>query len=195
MSALDSLLAFVTLTNKYRTVERVVSIQGDDRPENDLEHSGQLAFLAWHLLATHENTLDRDLVLRYALVHDLVEVYAGDTFFYDDEARKDKVARERAALERIRQEFPSFTDLTDHIAQYERHEDPESKFVYALDKLAPMLNIYLSGGRAWKEHRVTHSEQVARKRPAIQGVPIVEPLFNELVERLRAHEPELFSTA
>jgi putative hydrolase of HD superfamily len=192
-TGLDALLRFVTMTNTFRTVERVVSIQDDTRPENDLEHSAQLAFVAWYLLDTHTHTLDRELVLRYALIHDLVEVYAGDTMFFDHAAHADKKERELAALERIRTEFPSSRDLTGHIERYELRADPESRFVYALDKLLPMLNIYLSGGRMWKEHGITFEMQRSKKAPLVKDVPIVEPLYNALSTRLKAEEPTLFA--
>ncbi len=190
---LDALLQFVSCTNTFRAIERTVSIQQSTRPENDLEHTGQLALLAWYVLSNSNNSLNLDLALRYALVHDLVEVHAGDTSFYDTEARKDKKEREARALVQLKEEYPHFSDLTDHISHYELRSDPESVFIHALDKLIPVLNIYLSGGAAWKLHGISLAQLLANKEPAIGNEPLVGPLFGELAERLREQQAQLFA--
>lgn len=139
MPHLDQLLDFVRFTHAAHKVERVARIPGTDRSATMVEHSYQLTLLAWFLIDSCKLTLDKDKVIRYALVHDLVETYAGDTYFYDTagEATKDK--REKEAQDRIEREYPQFGDLHETIKEYEKHSDAESRFVYALDKLIDPL--------------------------------------------------------
>lgn len=189
---LRKLFNFVDFLYKFRNVERAVAIKDSNRPENDLEHSAQLAYVAWYMLTTHEHTLDLGLVLRYALVHDLVEVYAGDTVVYDEEHKKSKVEREQKALEQIRREFPEASELTDLIDAYETRNDRESRFVYALDKLMPAVNNYLSGGVLWRKLNVTLKRAVEEKQGKIAGDPIVAEYYKELLATLVEREEELF---
>lgn len=131
-------------------------------------------------------------MIRYALVHDLVETYAGDTYFYDtaDEATKDK--REKEAQDRIEREYPQFGDLHETIKEYEKHSDAESRFVYALDKLIDPLNIYLEDGLLWREKGVTVEMLLAKKSHKVAVDPVIEVLFHELIARLRA-KPEMLA--
>ena len=144
-TSLQNILQFMQFLIKFQHIERIAYVQGFDRGENDAEHSYQLAMLARFVVT--DNTLDLDIhkVLMYALVHDLVEVHAGDTFAFtkDETLRASKKEREGAALEQIKKDFPQFTSLTDAIQNYEDKIDPESKFVYALDKIIPDFNTLL----------------------------------------------------
>lgn len=144
---LSNILQFMQLLINFQHIERVAYVQGFHRAENDAEHSYQLAMLARFVVT--DNTLDLDIhkVLMYALVHDLVEVHAGDTFAFtkDETLRASKKQREGAALEQIKKDFPQFTSLTDAIQNYEDKIDPESNFVYALDKIIPDFNTLLGG--------------------------------------------------
>ncbi len=156
MLELSSSLEFLSVLHRFQKVTRQIRVSGDDRYENDLEHVGQLALFAWYLCSSGTLGFDLSRVLQYALVHDLVEVYAGDTYFYVDEAAKaDKESREHDALLRLEKEFPEFPEMGKMIRNYEKREDPESRFVYALDKILPVLNIYLDNGRTWKEQGIT----------------------------------------
>ena len=83
---LKNIIKFVNLLNKFRQVERVIHSNGKDRMENDVEHSYQLAMLSWYIISTNNLDLNLDLILKYSLVHDLVEVYAGDTYVYTEDA-------------------------------------------------------------------------------------------------------------
>jgi len=88
-------MRFIALIHKFQHVERRVFAKGKDIRENDVEHSYQLTVVSWFIASCNNLSLDKDLLIKYGLVHDLVEVYAGDTFFYANEAElKDKVVRE-----------------------------------------------------------------------------------------------------
>ncbi|MES2953373.1 MAG: HD domain-containing protein [Patescibacteria group bacterium] len=186
---LDSLLRFVALTHEFQKIERKLYVAGLSRKENDVEHSYQLALLAWYVVSTQKISLDVDKVIRYAMVHDFVEVFAGDTFFFGERSGKEE--REREAALRLQKEYPEFSELHEWIAAYESKADPESLFVYALDKVVPILNIYLDGGRTWKEHGITFEQLFLNKQKVINE-PRVRVLFDELMARLRDEAPSLF---
>lgn len=92
----QKIFAYVRFPDEFRKIKRVVYNTGEDRLENDSEHSYQLTMIAWYIMDAYKLDLDRDLVIRYCLIHDLVEVYAGDTYIYSqDTAHRDsKIARE-----------------------------------------------------------------------------------------------------
>jgi len=193
---LGGILNIVRLLNQFRLVERSVRVNNAERFENDVEHSYNLAFLAWYIIADNKLDLDRDLVLKYSLIHDLVEVYAGDTYLFttNEEERSTKVQRETDAALRLKQEIPEFAELHELIKRYEEREDKESRFVYALDKIQPMLNIYTDNGRTWKEKGVTVDMLIEYKKEKVAISPEIEMYFNELIELLRDEEERLFGS-
>lgn len=194
-ASLDQLLAFVDLLQQYRTIERKVLIKGSTRRENDVEHSYSLAMLAWYLNETHQCGLDTGKLLGYALAHDLVEVYAGDTPFYHGDAERvaSKHEKEAAAALRLQEEFPECTTLHAAIDAYEKREDPESRFIYALDKIEPVLSIYRDGGRTWRDDHVTLEMLTSMKRPKVALDATVEKVFEELVALLEKDQDALFN--
>ncbi len=193
MPDIKKLLSFAELINELRLVKRVVYVNGEDRMENDTEHSYSLAMLAWYIVSVNKLDLDIEKVMKYALAHDLVEAYAGDVHFYaDTEKISKKKDNERAALEKIINKFPEFTDLHGLIHNYESREDEESKFVYALDKMQPALNIYLDGGRTWRADNVTLSMLHEYKDEKIALSPEVKKYWDQLIEILTCEEKKLF---
>ncbi len=181
-----SLIHFCELVNQLQKVKRVILIKDEETCENDVEHQYQLAMVAWYLIESSGLDLDKDLVVQYALVHDFVEVYAGDTYFIGD--RSGKEDRERVAAERLRQEFAEFSSLHDLIERYEARDDRESRFVYALDKVLPMINIYLDGGRTWKRHGLTVDVLFDSKVDKVALSPEVQPYFDEVIALLRSNK-------
>ena len=183
---INSILDFTKLLNGFRAIKRTVFTVGDGEPENDAEHSYQLTMLAWYIISSEGLKLDKDLVIKYALIHDLVEVYAGDTFTHrSNKEGMDKKKREEKSLWRIQQEFPEIDDIYKLINNYEKRTDTESKFVYALDKLLPPMNIYLDGGRDWKHYKVTLDMLIKNKTPKIALSPEIEPYFKEFLTILK----------
>lgn len=135
---LDKLLQFTKLLNEFRAIERMIPVQGTSRFENDTEHSYDLAMLAWYIVSSAKMPLDHDKVIRYALVHDFLEVYAGDTYIYSKDAAHlaSKHDRETMAIVKLRETLTEFPDLHQTINAYEARQDAESRFVYALDKIS-----------------------------------------------------------
>lgn len=191
---LQRLIKFVKLTNDFQEIERVVLTRGSERYENDSEHSFQLAVVAWYIIDSEKLNLDIGKVLKYSLVHDLVEVYAGDTFAFDkDQALHDsKKERERLAYEKLKQEYAEFSEMTEMILSYEEMIDEEARFVYALDKIVPMMNMYLDGGRTWQRRGVTLADHIKNKTPKVAAHPHIEKYFNLIIELLQKEQDNLW---
>lgn len=197
MKNLDQTLSFLTLMHRFQKVARYIPAHGRDGDENDVEHSYVLAMTAWYLVDVLAPHLDKDLVIRYALVHDLVEAYAGDTYVYstDDAHKNSKHEREEAARVQIEEEFPEFGELHALIQEYEAKQTPESVFVYALDKIIPVLTIYLASKEQesyWKKHKV-HFEMLAENKNAkIKLSPEAMKLWEEVHAFLETQKDDLF---
>lgn len=178
----------------FNNVDRVVHRKHKENIvfENDTEHSYNLAMTAWFLSQWFPE-LNKDLILRYALVHDIVEVHAGDTFSYGTaEELASKADREEKALEQLREEWADFSDLTSTITVYESLENNEAKFVYALDKIMPILVIFIHEGYSWKKHNITAELLYKSKIDKVAKSPEILPYFHELYELLLEH-PEIIA--
>jgi putative hydrolase of HD superfamily len=183
---LDELLDFIRLTHQFREVERKVFMPNSDRQENDSEHCYQLAMTAWLIIERNYLPLNLCRVLQQALTHDLPETIAGDTFFYASaEERRLKTEREREAIVQLKQMFPDFTGLHTSLDEYEDRQTPEAKFVYALDKLLPAINIYLDGGRTWQREGITLDQLLSNKEARIAYSPEVLAYFHSFSQLLR----------
>lgn len=176
----------------FRAVERVTRIPGKPDRENDIDHSYTLAMMAWFLSAYFPH-LDRDTVIRMSLVHDLTEIHAGDTFvFGDGKHLSTKQQREAAALAKLAADWPDFPEITNLLEHYERRDTEEAKFVYALDKVMPIIISLIGGGRDFQDYNVTLDKMHAQKRDKVSISPEVNEYYNELLEVLRGM-PHLFS--
>lgn len=190
---MDELIKFIKLTHKFQDVKRIIKYPGKDDRETDPEHSYQLAMTAWYIISTRKIPLDLSLVIKYALVHDLVEAHAGDVSFYRSKNEdKEKEKKEKLALEKLVRDFPEFRDLHHLINQYEKQATKESQFVYALDKLIPVINIYLDNGRTWKEHDISMESLIKNKTEKIKKSEEVNRYLKELIVLLEK-DPSLFS--
>lgn len=189
---LTSLLKYVDFTNKFRLVLRRGQVPGEEREENDLEHSGQLGLIAMYLNDALQLKLDLGLLLGFALAHDLVETYAGDVPFHADAALLEaKAAKEHAAAERIKSEFPEHLELHATIEAYERRESTEAKFIYALDKMLPAFNAYLDGGRGIRRDNIT-LETIQTKDGKIAVSPELVPFWQDFIELLKREHDRIF---
>jgi putative hydrolase of HD superfamily len=191
---INNLERFTDLLNRFRKVNRVLRANGLTRDENDVEHSYMLAMLGWYIASIERPELDLHKVLMYALAHDLVEVYAGDTFFYHKNKRvhESKQKREYKALQKITKEFSEFKELHRYIRQYEARKDAESKFMYALDKIHPVILIYLDKGHTWKREKITLAMAREMKDHKIKVDPLIDEYWKELVPKLKRKEKKLF---
>ncbi len=195
-SKLDQLLQLVRLTHQFRDVERIILKDGKNAWENDAEHSYQLAMLAWYIVEIDKLPLNASKVIQIALVHDLVEVYAGDTpIFGDEELLATKQAREMAAMLQLKKEFPLFQGMNNLIEEYESQTSLEARFIKALDKLEPVINIFLDQGRLWKVKGITLQRLLDAKDVIPQISSELAPYYKELRTMLNQNRQELFNTA
>jgi putative hydrolase of HD superfamily len=167
---LRSQIEFIIEVDRLKQVLRRTYLMDGSRRENSAEHSWHLVLSAWILLEYTSETIDLAHVIKLLLVHDIVEIDAGDTFAYDAEAHVDKDEREQAAAGRIFGLLPG--DQRDELRalwdEFEALVTPEARFARAVDMLIPMLHNLHSGGIAWKEHGVTR-EQVLRRQKQIDA--------------------------
>ena len=135
---------------------------------------------AW-FLAEYFPELDDTLLVKIALVHDLVEIHAGDTYVYADQALLDtKPAREKEALEKLKHDWEDFPEMISHIEDYELRSSPEAKFIYALDKLMPVMLIYINDGLTWKEEGITVKMLHDVKKAKVALSPEIQPYYDQL---------------
>lgn len=190
---MDQLLQFVRFTHQFQQIKRTIYATGEDRNENDSEHSFQLALVGWYLVETQEFPLDVGKVIKYALVHDLVEVYAGDTFYYAKKEEKSlKQNREGEALQKIKDNFAEFPEIYSLISSYQIKKDPESRFIYALDKIMPVINIYLDKGKSWQRDKISYA--MVRTKDEKIALSIEGKKIWEAVTTMVEQHPELFYT-
>jgi putative hydrolase of HD superfamily len=164
-------LAFFMEADLLKGVERQNRLADGSRRENTAEHSWHLGIAALVLAPFASEPVDVGTAVAMALVHDIVEIDAGDTFAYDDaEGAATKVAREEAAADRLFALLPAatgnrFRELWD---EYELGDTPEARFVMAVDRLAPMMLNLAEGASTWREHGITRSRVIARNGKYIQ---------------------------
>ena len=168
---LEQELRFVVEIDRLKGVLRQSYLADGSRRENSAEHSWHVAMMAM-VLAEHANeAVDRFRVIRMLMLHDLVEIDAGDTFAYDDAALAGKAAKERAAADRIFGLLPP--DLGSELRalwdEFEIAETAEARFANALDRLMPMLHNVLTEGRAWRAHGVTADKVLSRNAVIGEG--------------------------
>lgn len=167
-------LAFLVEIDKLKRIERRTVIADRSRQENSAEHSWHIAVAAL-LLEEHavEHGIDLFRVVRMLLIHDLVEIDAGDTFCYDEAANRDKEERELAAAERLFGMLPAeqgrtFRELWD---EFEACETAEARYAAALDRLQPVLLNLHTEGHSWNEHGVRREQVEERNRPIGDAAP------------------------
>lgn len=168
-------MAFIEEIDRLKTVLRQTQIMDGSRRENSAEHSWHLAVMAL-LLAEHaDEPVDALRVVKMLLIHDLVEIDAGDTFAYDTEGHGDKEERERKAAARLFGLLPAeqAAELWALWEEFEASETPEAKFGLALDRLHPMLNNYRTEGHAWKQHRITSDRVLHRSESITRGSKVL----------------------
>jgi 5'-deoxynucleotidase YfbR-like HD superfamily hydrolase len=174
-------IRFILEIDKLKGVLRRTYLLNVDRAENTAEHSWHLGMMAI-LLAEHANEpVDVARVVKMVLVHDIVEIDAGDTYFYDSAAEMDKSERERAAANRIFEILPSdqAKELRELWEEFEAGQTAEARFALALDRFMPQLHNYYTQGRSWAEHGITVDQVLERNASMADG-------SQKLWERARA---------
>lgn len=178
-------IEFITEIDKVKQIFRQNIVIGTKRNENDAEHSWHLAIMAI-LLLEHSVAKEMDIlkVMKMVLIHDLVEIDAGDTFCYDEKANEDKVEREELAAERIFNILPQdqaeeFRRIWD---EFEALETPEACFANCLDRLQPLILNYHTNGHTWQNPGVNQEKVLKRNELLKENAPQLWEYVNTVVE-------------
>lgn len=184
-AALADRLLFITEIDKLKSVLRQTPLLDRSRKENDAEHSWHLAMMASVLADYAERDVDMLRVVRMLLIHDIVEIDAGDTFLYDTSAAAEaQEEKERAAADRIFGLLPAeqareFRALWD---EFEAHESADAQFARAMDRTQPFLHNFLTEGMMWQQHGV-HPDQVRQRMSVIEdGSSALHGLVKRLID-------------
>jgi putative hydrolase of HD superfamily len=175
-------LDFALEIDKEKNIFRQTHLSGHGRNENDAEHAWHMAMMAYLLREYSNEEVDITKVMLMCLIHDIVEIDAGDTYAYDAENLKTQKAREDAAKERIFSLLPEDQkkELTALFDEFEDYQTAESRFAHAMDNLQPLILNNSNGGDDWKEHGVSAEQVYGRQNKTRLGS---EKLF-EVVDQI-----------
>jgi putative hydrolase of HD superfamily len=182
---LQQQIEFMLEIDKLKHISRRTILTDRSREENSAEHSWHIA-MAVFLFSEYaqDQNIDWYRVIKMLLVHDLVEIDAGDTYCYDDQSRKNQAQREQKAAERIFKILPFdqsryFRALWD---EFENRETPESKYANALDRFQPFLQNYVTKGQIWRKNDITRRQVKDRMKPVFDGAPLLWSLVELLID-------------
>lgn len=193
-SRIEKQLAFALEIDKAKSVFRQTHLSGNGRNENDAEHSWHMAVMAYLLKEYSNEELDIAKVMLMCLIHDIVEIDAGDTYAYDKEGLKTQKARENAAKERIFSILPEEQkrELIALFDEFEEYETAESKFAHAMDNIQPLLLNNSNNGNDWHEHNVTAEQIYKRQGKTKLGsqklFEIADEIIQENIKKGNLHE-------
>lgn len=185
MSRLAQQIQFIIEIDKLKRVLRQTLLIDESRQENSAEHSWHLAMMAI-LLAEYAPSPEIDVlhVIKMLLVHDLVEIDAGDTFCYDIQGNQDKATRETQAAIRLFGLLPEEqgVELRSLWEEFEAQETTAAKFAAALDRLQPLLHNQQTRGGTWRIHGIKRDQVLRRVHPIKEGAPALWPVVEKIIE-------------
>lgn len=179
-------LAFSLEIDKEKNIFRQTHLSGHGRNENDAEHAWHMAIMAYLLREYANEEVDIARVMLMCLIHDIVEIEAGDTYAYDTEGKKSQKAREDAAKEKLYSLLPEDQkqELTALFDEFEEYQTAEAKFAHAMDNLQPLLLNHSNNGGDWKEHQVSAQQVYGRQTKTKLGS---EKLFEVTDKIIQEH--------
>lgn len=190
---LNGLIDFVGFTHEIRKVKRSMWVRDEEQSENDSEHGYQLALVALYIIEENNLDLDPYKSMGIALVHDILEVHSGDTpVFASADMKATQAERERNAVQALCKQWPHMKLMLSLIEEYESRSSDESKFIYALDKLIPIINNYLDNGRNWHKNGISLDNVISVKKGKVDIDPTIAQYYLTLINLLRTR-PDLFS--
>jgi putative hydrolase of HD superfamily len=183
----DKILTFLQEIEKYKTIEREMFCSNLNRSESDAEHSWHIAMF----LILFESDLPKDIdmkkMLKLALMHDLIEIYAGDTFAYDKQNQATKKERESQAAKKLFSQLPK--DLNKEFInlfnEYEEIKTKEAQIVKSFDKIQPILQNLCSSGKSWTKHKITLSDIDQYKRKYVEHNDLILGIYEKLLSDAR----------
>ena len=185
MERLKKQMEFIIEVDKLKDIIRQTNLTNGERKENDAEHSWHLALMAVFLSEYAKEPVDVLQVIKMVLIHDLVEIDAGDTYLYDEAGNGTKAAREQKAAERIFNILPrdQAEELFQLWQEFEDRKTPESKFANTLDRIQPVLLNDATEGRAWREHDVCIDQIMSKNEYTSQGSDVLWAYIQEVFEK------------
>lgn len=188
MKRLERQIEFLVEIDKAKNVLRRSLLTDGSRRENDAEHSWHLAVMALVLGEYADQSIDIARVVKMLLIHDIVEIDAGDAFAYDEAARLESAKREKKAAQRIFGMLPEdqaaeFRALWE---EFERRETPDARFAAALDRLHPLLQNYHSRGISWRQHGITRQQAIDVNNSIALGSQKLWEYARALIDRAEA---------
>jgi len=187
MNAIEKRIQFIVEADKLKAILRQSTLIYDrNQRENDAEHTWHLTLCAL-LLAEHiaiEGQVDLLRVLKMLIIHDMVEIEAGDTYCYDEAGYLDKVQREREAATSLfstlpREQYDEFMDLWE---EFEEMATVEAKYAAAIDRLQPVLQIYYCDGNTWLENNIDVERELKRNEVIKEIMPEVWDYVRKLID-------------
>ena len=178
-------MEFMLEVDKSKFVRRQTYLSDGLRRENDAEHSWHLALMA-PLLSEHANEkIDIARTMLMVLIHDIVEIDAGDTYAYDDAGHLDKREREVKAAKRIFGLLPEdqAEKMMDLWEEFEASETPEAKFAHSLDCVQPLMLNDATDGKSWREHEIKRSQVMKRNAGTAQGSALLMEYVNGILDK------------
>ena len=180
-------LDFALEIDKEKNILRQSHLSGHGRNENDAEHAWHMAIMAYLLREYSNEPVDITRVMLMCLIHDVVEIDAGDTYAYDEEGKKTQKAREEAAKERIYSLLPE--DQKEELAaifdEFEESKTPESKFAHAMDNLQPLMLNNSNDGGDWREHGVSAKQVYGRQSRTKEGSEKLYEVTDQIIKKHR----------
>ena len=180
-------LDFALEIDKEKNILRQTHLSGHGRNENDAEHAWHMAIMAYLLREYSNEPVDITRVMLMCLIHDVVEIDAGDTYAYDEEGKKTQKAREEAAKERIYSLLPE--DQKEELAaifdEFEESKTPESKFAHAMANLQPLMLNNSNDGGDWREHGVSAKQVYGRQSRTKEGSEKLYEVTDQIIKKHR----------
>ena len=185
VNRLEQQMRFLVEVDKMKSVYRRTILIDKTRRESDAEHSWHFALMAM-LLAEYADSekVDCARVIRMALVHDLIEIYAGDTFAYDVQGNQDKRQRETEAADKLFALLPEdqAAEIRALWEEFDAMETPDAQYAAAIDRLQPFLNNYLTQGHTWGLGGVKSAQVYERMDPIRVALPEVWPFVDKMIQ-------------
>lgn len=178
-------LDFILEIDKEKNIFRQTHLSGHGRNENDAEHAWHMAIMAYLLREYSNEKIDIARVMLMCLIHDIVEIEAGDTYAYDTENLKTQKSREDAAKEKLYSLLPEDQkrELTALFDEFEENQTAEAKFAHAMDNLQPLLLNDSNDGGDWREHQVTAEQVYGRQRKTRLGSEILFDVTDDIIRK------------
>ena len=182
---LQKQIDFIVKIDEEKNIERQTHLSHHGRRENDAEHAWHMAIIAFLLKEYANEEVDIARVMMLCLMHDIVEIEAGDTYAYDEEAKKTQAQRENAAADHLFAMLPEDQCMMMHelFEEFEHGDTPEARFARAMDNFQPLLLNDANDGESWIEHDVARSSIDARQKKTAYGSEKLYEVIESILDR------------